>query len=413
MLKSAGKTDFWFVILSSAVYFFSNPQPQFFYDYTFKIAGRLLQGSIGLTEPPPTWLNEFVPDGGVWYSVFPLGSVLSMLPFALLQSAGVISAMPSGFLAAALAGGTAFFLLKIAENYPLAAEHKYFYSAAILFGTFAWTNLTFGGAWQIALGFALFGQSAAIYYSIFRRRPFLAGCYFALAFGNRTEVVLLAPIFLYFLTRNDTEESSQAISFSDGLCSIARRMRKSYKILAAFCIVPFLLGVSTLAYNFVRFESVLDFGYARIPGVLSEPWYNYGIFSIKYIPRQVYEMLFKPWEFRQSFPLPVPNGFSSSILISSPFLLLIFRRGAMCRKRKTAAFIAISAITFILWMHGNSGGWQFGYRYWIDCLPWAFLIILESARPQLSRFEKSLIAYSIAINLYATWLFHWSDILRR
>ena len=49
--------------------------------------------------------------------------------------------------------------------------------------------------------------------------------------------------------------------------------------LAKFCAVPFVLGVSTLIYNKVRFQSFTDFGYARIPGVLDEPWYNHGIFS--------------------------------------------------------------------------------------------------------------------------------------
>ncbi|MCV4933129.1 hypothetical protein OFC23_32155, partial [Escherichia coli] len=77
------------------------------------------------------------------------------------------------------------------------------------------------------------------------------------------------------------------------------------KRIAAFCVIPFILGVATLSYNYARFGSFLDFGYSRIPGVLAEPWYNHGIFSIYYIPRQIWEMLFKPWEFRPSFYLPV------------------------------------------------------------------------------------------------------------
>ncbi|MCV4777162.1 hypothetical protein OFM21_30765, partial [Escherichia coli] len=59
-----------------------------------------------------------------------------------------------------------------------------------------------------------------------------------------------------------------------------------------------------------------------------------------------------------------------------------------------------------------SGGWQFGYRYWMSCLPWVFLILLESAPAKISKPEKALIFWSILINLYATWLFHWTDYLR-
>ena len=137
--------------------------------------------------------------------------------------------------------------------------------------------------------------------------------------------------------------------------------------------------MATLIYNYVRFHSFTDFGYARIPGVLNEPWYNHGIFSAYYIPRQACEMLIKPWEWRPQFPYFVPNGFSSSILISSPFLLFAFRPGARDACCKYSAWAAVAVLTLLLWMHGNSGGWQFGYRYAMVLLPWLFVIMLESA----------------------------------
>ena len=41
-------------VVTAIVYFFSNPKPQFYYDYTFRVAERLLNGSLGLNERPPT-----------------------------------------------------------------------------------------------------------------------------------------------------------------------------------------------------------------------------------------------------------------------------------------------------------------------------------------------------------------------
>src|SRR5687768_11326662 len=70
------------------VYYFSNPRPGTYYDYTLRVAGNLLNGSVGFTEKPPRWLNEFVPFEGLWYSVFPFGAVVTMIPFALLKAAG-------------------------------------------------------------------------------------------------------------------------------------------------------------------------------------------------------------------------------------------------------------------------------------------------------------------------------------
>ncbi|HEX8734710.1 MAG TPA: hypothetical protein VF721_05255, partial [Pyrinomonadaceae bacterium] len=55
------------------VYYFSNPKPQNYYDYTFRVAHNILRGQIAFAEKQPSWLNEFVPFEGFYYSVFPLG----------------------------------------------------------------------------------------------------------------------------------------------------------------------------------------------------------------------------------------------------------------------------------------------------------------------------------------------------
>ena len=92
------------------IYYFSNPKPQYYYDYTFRVAENIMRGAIAFGEKPPSWLNEFVPFSGGWYSVFPLGSVLTMLPFAFFNLAGVISEMPAALIAALTAGGISAFL---------------------------------------------------------------------------------------------------------------------------------------------------------------------------------------------------------------------------------------------------------------------------------------------------------------
>ena len=38
-------------------------------------------------------------------------------------------------------------------------------------------------------------------------------------------------------------------------------------------------------------------------------------------------------------------------------------------------------------MHGNSGGWQFGYRYAIAILPFLFVIMLESSPKNITPLE--------------------------
>lgn len=427
------------------VYYFSNPKPQHYYDYTFRVAHNILRGQIAFTERQPSWLNEFVPFEGFYYSVFPLGSVLTMIPFAFLKLAGFITEMPSAFIAAFSASVVCLFLFLIARRYGYGDGKRVLMILGILFGTWMWTNLVMGGAWQLALGFAMIGELGAIYFTVFNRKPLLAGFFFALGFGNRTEILLTAPIFMFLLTRENSDYKSQIseaeISDSDSAEAPktgARKKQKknkpeierqasvfenlkaellnwksaSWRRIALFCVFPFVLGVSTLLYNYVRFHSFTDFGYSRIPGVLDEPWYNHGIFSVWYIPRQAYEMLFKLWERKATYPYLVPNGFSSSILWSSPFVLLAFRRGAHDKILKYAAWLAIVVMTILLWMHGNSGGWQFGYRYWMVCLPWLFVILLENSSEEITLPEWATYIFSFIVNAYATYLFFWTDYMK-
>src|SRR5262245_42537093 len=106
------------VISTFLVYSFSNPQPGKDYDYTYRIAGALVEGRLGLNETPPSWLNEMVPLNGMFYSVFPLGAILSMVPLAMLQRTGMLSYFPGTFLAA-LTAAIACLLL-----YQLSARHQ-------------------------------------------------------------------------------------------------------------------------------------------------------------------------------------------------------------------------------------------------------------------------------------------------
>jgi hypothetical protein len=403
------------IVGTGIIYFSSNPKPQFYYDYTFRVAENLLSGRIGFAEKPPTWLNEFVPFENYYYSVFPFGSVLTMMPFAVLRTIGIVSEMPAALISAVTASGICLFLILIAAHYIYTWQKRILLSAAILFGSWMWTNLAMAGGWHLALGFAMLGELGAIYYTVYNRKPLLAGIFFALAFGNRTEILLTAPIFIFLLfredfLRRDTETQSKNEKAKTEL-KIANRKLQIANI-AAFCAAPFLLGIATLVYNYLRFHSFTDFGYARIPGVLDEPWYRYGIFSVWYLPLNIQEMLVTPWKRVANFPFIVPTGFGGSIWWSSPFILFTLRFGARKKILKYTAWAAIAILTLVLWTHGNPGGWQFGYRYAMVLLPWMFIILLENSPEEITLLEWFAYITSFVINAYATYLFYWTDYVK-
>ena len=241
------------------IYWFSNPAPMEHFDYTYRLAEALVHGRLGLTEAPPSWLNEMVPLDGRYYSVFPLGSVLSMVPFALLKSVGVIEVFPARCIASFLAAAAAVFFFLLSGKQQFSLTRRVLLALFPVLATWTWCNLAYAGAWQVALGCALLGEAGALYFTLVKRRPWLAGLCFAIAFGNRTEVVLTAPIFVYLWCRElrsaPTAKRAREphTTFSK---AIRNRIWENRGQLIGFITIPVVLGLATLAYNDARFGSV-------------------------------------------------------------------------------------------------------------------------------------------------------------
>jgi hypothetical protein len=388
-------------------------------DYTAEVASALLRGDLGLREKPPEWLNEMIPYGNRYYSAFPLGAVISMVPVAVLQKASLIHDFPARILGALIAGACVYFFFQLTKalgpDYssskakPLA--RRILLALFPVFGTWTWCNLGMGGAWQIALGLALLGETAALYFTLVRPSPFIAGAFFAVAFGNRTELLITAPLYLYLFWRcpDGTHREVAVSSPRQGrnvIPRIKQSLRENAPMLFDFLTLPVTLALLTAAYNLARFHSIFDFGYFHIPEVRDEPWYEHGLFSLHSIPWNVQTMLFEGFRDNPNFPFLSFPSFGCSIFLSSPFLFLLFRAGGRYR---TISWIAIGILTFVLWCHGNPGGWQFSYRYAMVLLPWMFLLLTGNGPPKITVTEISLFAVSIAINATATWLFLWTD----
>ena len=394
-------------LFAAIVFYFSTKATLHDLDYTSQIASALLHGQLGLREKPPDWLNEMIPQGERYYSAFPLGAVISMLPVALLRNANVLHSFPGHILASLIAGLCVYFFFQLAK--PFGADYSSLNAKSLsrrimlalfpIFGTWTWCNLGFGGAWQIALGLGLLGQTAALYFTLVRSLPLVAGAFFTMAFGNRTELLITLPLYLYLFWRQPNDRVCTWKNLEHGVW-------KNSRMLIRFVSLPAILALATAAYNFVRFRSIFDFGYIHIPEVAQEPWYQHGLFSIHAIPWNIYTMLFQGYESFGYFPYIRPDGFGCSIFLASPFLCLLFRQGG---RYKVVAWIAISILTLVLWLHGNPGSWQFSYRYAMILVPWIFLLLTGNGPAKISVPEISLFTISVAINAIATWQFLWTD----
>ena len=369
-------------------------------NYTFMISSALLHGHLGTPFHPP-WLNELVPGpGGEYFSVFPLGAVLSVLPAGFIADIGLLSAYPVNFVVTLIATSSFAFSYALSGlRHDFTPTKRLILASWLVFGTWLLTNLLFAGAWHIALGFAVLGQLGALYFSAVRKRPLLAGIFLALAIGNRTETILAAPAIAALLLQSPHPSRPRQ----------KQLWLQSRRQILLLTLAPLVLLMLTFAYNYARFGSPLDFGYAHIPGVLNEPWYSHGIFSVYAVPGNAYAMLVQPWHLRPVGPPLVPDGFGGSILLASPFLLLLLRRPCGNRLRSSLALGTLVALTLALWLHGNAGGWQFSYRYAMILLPWLLVLYIEWLPPRATKLEIGFWTLSVLINAYATYLFMWTN----
>jgi hypothetical protein len=149
----------------------------------------------------------------------------------------------------------------------------------------------------------------------------------------------------------------------------------------------------------------VEFGYDLIrstdgKSVLSEAWYSNGIVSPLYLPRGLYSMLLRGWEFNDAFPWVEPTWAGCSILFTTPilfFLTRVTRGGALV----LAGWIGLVLSVTLDLMHGNPGYAQFGYRFILDGLPFAWLLLgLLVARRGLTRGMVAAVIVGSAINAY-------------
>jgi len=136
-------------LFAAIVFYFSTKATLHDLDYTNQIASALLHGQLGLRENPPDWLNEMIPWEGRYYSAFPLGAVLSMLPVALLRSVGLIQSFPGHVLAALIAGLCVYFFFGLAKAFGAdycsresrKLARRIMLALFPIFGTWTWSNL--------------------------------------------------------------------------------------------------------------------------------------------------------------------------------------------------------------------------------------------------------------------------------
>lgn len=168
-------------------------------------------------------------------------------------------------------------------------------------------------------------------------------------------------------------------------------------------------------YNYYRFGNFLDTGYGYIPetfpGLIAAK--EYGLFSLKHLPGNLYILLFKSPEpiyldnfsFVLKFPYLEASKWGMGIFFTSPVLVYLIL--AQLKERYVLSSLITTGILLIvpLTFYGM-GIWQYGYRYALDIYPFLLLILGSIFKKEMPFLAKCLIVCGIIFNLlfmYSIW----------
>jgi 4-amino-4-deoxy-L-arabinose transferase-like glycosyltransferase len=338
------------------------------------LADAFLHGKLGLSSSAPA-LAELVPYNGNFYVVYPPMPAILMLPAVAIFGTRFDQSLMSIFLASIAVALTWFVLKKIGVN-----RSKALWLTALLgFGTCLWFIASVGSAWYIEHSSAVLFLTAAIVLALYKKNNFLVGLALGCATLSRLPVVLSFPFFLLL-----SYEQNQTWNL---------RVRQFALFLAGLAIP---VGLNAL-YNLARYGTPFDIGYTLIPGIQQDPYFTQGIFSLSYIPRNIYAIFFQGPILLDNAPYFEPNWMGLGLFFTTPAFIYIFK-GPWNRLSKYAA-VAVACILPILITHGTVGFTQFGYRFSLDFTPFLILLAAKGMREKLGWEEKTLILLSLLVNL--------------
>ncbi len=358
-------------------------------DYFSRLAEAFLHGRIWLNEAP-SWLNELIPAGpGQWYVTYPPMPAVLAMPFVAVFGrefpAQVYSSIYGG-----LDAGLVFLLLG-RLNMGLRIRDRLGLTVVFTFGTVFWYVAIGGSAWYFAHVSAVLFTLAALIVALDHRPAWIAGLLIGCAALSRLPAGFAALFVLAAL-----------LDFPTRLKGLD--LRRAARITILFGIGLAVPAALYILYNEVRWGTITDQGYVMIPGVLEDPVYaKHGILSIWYIPRNLFAILFRSWNYVDDAPFLRPSWWGLGIFLTTP-LYLWMAKTRLRDPKVVWALLATFLVSIPILTHGNVGFTQFGYRFSLDFQVLLF-VVLASAIAVNGWSKRSLFAgaASIAFCAYAIW----------
>jgi len=334
----------------------------------FYLADAFIRGRTWLDFQPGPY-DVIVIDGRIYVPFAPFPAVV-LMPLVAIIGAVTADQVESGINAVLAAAGVGLCWMLLARIGVRRLVDRL--ALTILFGfstQILWIT-TRGGVWHTGQLIATILTFACLIELWGRQRAWLIGLLAGAAFLSRAPLAFAIPFYALML---EPRRALATAEVAGGyIASAARSARLREWVWLGLGVLPAI--VAFFAYNQIRFGSPLESGYglATLPAFL-EAHRALGLFSLAHLPMNLDYFLLHLPKFIPEFPYFRPDGLSLSVLITSPGLL--FATQADWRRPRSwwlaGATIAVLIPTLLYY----GGGWlQYGYRYFLDSVP--FVIAL-------------------------------------
>ena len=375
-------------ILAGVIYWATAPD-RVDLDGFVPLANSLLHGHLDI-GPEFGYLEHAPGPNGGGYMPYPPSPVLLVLPFVALFG----PTFDQGIAAAIVGSINIILLWLVFRRLGVAPQSQRWLLVAFALGSVHWWAAGEGTVWLFAHITAVMFALAALVLALQRRRAFLVGLLLGLGAAARVPVGLTIPLYAALLCRWPVRLPPK----------LSRASFLPLIPLAAGFAIPVLV---TMAYNVVRFGDPAEFGYNLVlnsqgQSVLTEPWYQQGINSISYIPRNLNVMLFRTFDFQEQFPWFRPNWIGMSLILTTPIFLWLVRAHGRNRLLIYGWLSVVTGLALVI-THGGIGWSQFGYRRILDVAPILWPMLGWVFRREMSWEAKVAVVIGVLVNAYGIW----------
>ena len=162
------------------------------------------------------------------------------------------------------------------------------------------------------------------------------------------------------------------------------------------------MGLFISIYNFIRFESIFEFGHNYLPLTAV---YMRAQFGFQYLLTNIYHTFINLPAWSNEYKLLTFSGSGTAFWLVSPILILgapyFFIKGIEVNEK---IFFGCSLVFmwFLLLLHNTNGWYQFGYRYIVDLIPF-FIYFCGRYKRKMQYWMVPLAGLSILINIYGVY----------